>query len=343
MTEYRKGALRARLDRGNLQRADVWVSVRDNAGNEAAGTPSRFTLTSVSSGGRRKRVSKGQVRVRFGRTARIRGRLAFATGQPLAGVPVSITSAPASGGVPVAEGSAQTNASGRFGITVPEGAARMLTIASPGAPGSLRTERRLRLSVPASSSIRASRTRLSGAGRVRFSGRVRGGRPRPDRRAPGPRGRQVAHVRRRADGRRRALERELPVPRPRRELRDPGADPQAGAAPVRRRSVAGAPGPRGLRPRARRAAHVERARAAAEAACAAPPHAEALRRAADDDSARRYGRNSPPPLAAGAGVPLVPELGAAAALAPAEAVWATGAGSAAGAAAAWVSKENSRC
>ncbi len=121
MTEYRKGALRARLDRGNLQRADVWVSVRDNAGNEAAGTPSRFTLTSVSSGGRRKRVSKGQVRVRFGRTARIRGRLAFATGQPLAGVPVSITSAPGSGGVPVAEGSAQTNASGRFGITVPAG------------------------------------------------------------------------------------------------------------------------------------------------------------------------------------------------------------------------------
>jgi hypothetical protein len=169
-TEFRKGALRAKLDRGSLRRIDVLVTVRDNAGNEASGTPSRFVLTSVTSGGKRRRVHHGQVRVRFGRTARIRGELAFPTGRPLAGVPVSLAST--RGG----EGTTTTNAKGRFGITVPAGRARLLTIASPGAAGSLRTERTLRLSVPASSTIRASRKRLPGAGRVRFSGRVRDGR-----------------------------------------------------------------------------------------------------------------------------------------------------------------------
>ena len=173
-TEFRKGALRARRDRGGLRRIDVLVSVRDNAGNEASGTPSRFVLTSVSSGGKRRRVHHGQVRVRYGRTARIRGQLAFPTGRPLAGVPVAIAST--RGGAPVPEGTATTNAKGRFGITVAAGTARRLTIASPGAAGSLRTERPLRLSVPASSTIRASRKRLAGAGAVRFAGRVRGGR-----------------------------------------------------------------------------------------------------------------------------------------------------------------------
>jgi hypothetical protein len=42
-----------------------------------------------------------------------------------------------------------------------------------GAPGALATARGLSVRVPASSTIKASRTRLS-SGRVRFSGRVRG-------------------------------------------------------------------------------------------------------------------------------------------------------------------------
>ena len=159
--EYRKGALRA-LDRGDLRRIDVWVSVRDNAGNEAAGTPSRFTLTSVSSGGRRKRMREGKVRVRFGATAHDPRPPGVSDRAAAGRRPGRDHLRPARRRGAGGRGLGADQRVGRFGITVPKGTARLL-IASPGAAGSLRTSAGCALR-PASSSIRASRTRPRGRG-----------------------------------------------------------------------------------------------------------------------------------------------------------------------------------
>ncbi len=176
-TRYERGALRAPLDRGKPSKTDVRVTVRDNAGNELTGVPARFRITSVTSGRLRAHVRKGgRVRVKHGRKVTIRGQLVLSAGQPLQGVPVTVTSTPRlAGAVPFVEASATVGANGRFVIRLGKGPARTASITFPGAPGGMPAERRLKLAVPASSSIRASRTRLNGSGLVRFSGRVRGG------------------------------------------------------------------------------------------------------------------------------------------------------------------------
>ncbi len=176
-TRYVRGALRARIDRGKASKADIRVTVRDNAGNEITGAPARFRITSVRSGGLKARVRKsGRVRVKHGRPVKILGRLALSAGQPLPGVPIEVTSKPrAEGAVPYGEGGTTVGRNGRFAISLPPGPARTAAIRFPGAPGSMPAERRLKLAVPARSTIRASRTRLVGSGLVRFSGRLRGG------------------------------------------------------------------------------------------------------------------------------------------------------------------------
>jgi hypothetical protein len=150
--------------------------VRDNAGNEITGVPARFRITSVTSQRLRANVRKGRVRVKHGRPVTIRGQLVLSAGQPLQGVPISVTSTPIGRGtVPYLEGSTFVGANGRFVIRLGAGPARTATLRFPGAVGGMPAERRLELAVPASSSIRASRLRLGGAGTVRFRGRVRGG------------------------------------------------------------------------------------------------------------------------------------------------------------------------
>jgi hypothetical protein len=176
-TRYVRGALRARLDRGKPSKADVRVTVRDNAGNEITGVPARFRITSVRSGRLRAHVRKGgRVRVKHGRRVTILGQLVLSAGQPLQGVPITVTSTPRSkGAVPYAEGGTTAGRNGRFAIRLPKGPARTAAIRFPGAPGGMPAERRLKLAVPAKSTIRASRTRLNGSGLVRFAGRLRGG------------------------------------------------------------------------------------------------------------------------------------------------------------------------
>jgi hypothetical protein len=118
----------------------------------------------------------GRMRVKHGRRVTIRGQLVLSAGQPLEGVPVAVTSKPIGRGtVPYVEGSTVVGANGRFVIRLPAGPARSATLQFPGAVGGMPAERRLKLDVPASSTIRASRSRLNGAGLVRFRGRVRGG------------------------------------------------------------------------------------------------------------------------------------------------------------------------
>ena len=174
-TVFSRGAMRAVLDRGAPSRTDVRVIVRDNVGNEVNGVPARFTVTSVRSGKRRLRLHHGRVRARFGRRVVLRGRLALSAGQALVGVPVSVTSTRRGGGEAIAETSATTGLTGRFKVAVGPGASRHLLMSYAGVGDGLAAKRRIRLGVPASSSLVASRRSLGGAGRVKFSGRVRKG------------------------------------------------------------------------------------------------------------------------------------------------------------------------
>jgi hypothetical protein len=153
------------------------VAVRDNAGNEISGAPARFRITSVTSQRLRAQVRKGgRVRVKFGRKVTIRGQLVLSGRRPVAGVPITIVTRPrVEGAATAVEATGTVNANGRFAITLPKGPARVANITYPGGAGFIPAQRRLRLMVPASSTIKASRTRLNGAGLVRFKGRVRGG------------------------------------------------------------------------------------------------------------------------------------------------------------------------
>jgi hypothetical protein len=153
------------------------VTVRDNAGNELTGPPARFRITSVTSERLRAKVRRGgRVRVKFGRPVTIRGQLVLSGRRPIEGVPITVTTTPrVAGAAPSVEATGTVGANGRFAIRLPKGPARLASITFPGAPGGMPAERRLRLAVPASSTISASRLRLRGAALVRFRGRVRGG------------------------------------------------------------------------------------------------------------------------------------------------------------------------
>ena len=116
------------------------------------------------------------MRVKFGRPVTIRGQLVLSGRRPVSGVPITVTTTPrVAGAAPSVEATGTVGANGRFVIRLGKGPARLARIAYPGGPGSLPAVRQLRLMVPASSTIRASRTRLGGPGLVRFRGRVRGG------------------------------------------------------------------------------------------------------------------------------------------------------------------------
>jgi hypothetical protein len=60
-------------------------------------------------------------------------------------------------------------------MRIPAGPSRTLRFAFAGGGGALGISRGISYRVPASSTIRASRSRLFGSGRVRFSGRLRSG------------------------------------------------------------------------------------------------------------------------------------------------------------------------
>ena len=138
---------------------------------------------------------------------------------------------------------ATTDARGRFTLRLPAGPSRNVRLLVPASGELLPAARDVAVRVPASSTIRASR-RVVGAGtRVTFSGRIRrAGQPlaaaRARRRPAGPDRRRLADVRRHPDHARRALEGELPLPRPAGDVPRPAADPARQHVPVRARLLA---------------------------------------------------------------------------------------------------------
>ncbi|MEO8690196.1 MAG: carboxypeptidase-like regulatory domain-containing protein [Solirubrobacteraceae bacterium] len=168
------GRLTAKLDRGRASRIDMRVTVRDAAGNVTRGNPTRLSATSAKVGRRFRKVRSGRVKVPFGRRATLRGRLTLSAGQSFAGQTVVATATVRRHGAHAQPaGSAVTDRRGRFSLPVPPGPSRTYRLVFSGAGGALGAARGVSVRVPASSTIHTSRTRLSGAGRVRFTGRLR--------------------------------------------------------------------------------------------------------------------------------------------------------------------------
>ena len=168
------GRLSAKLDRGNASHIDMRVTVHDAAGNVTQGNPTRLSATSAKVGRRFRRVRSGRVKVPFGRAATLRGRLTLSAGQSFAGQTITATATVRRHGARAQPaGSAVTDRHGRFSLRVPAGPSRTYRLVFNGAGGALGVARGVSVRVPASSTIHASRTHLSGPGRVRFSGRLR--------------------------------------------------------------------------------------------------------------------------------------------------------------------------
>ena len=170
-TTLARGRLTARLPSGNPRRADIRVTVTDNAGNSATGVPPRIDVAE-------------RVRARNGRAVTIRGRLTTPGRRAARGRrarrPRRRSAAAAR--PPQPAGGATTDARGRFTLRLPAGPSRNVRLLVPAGGELLPAVRGVSVRVPASSTIRASR-RVVGAGtRVTFSGRIRrAGQPLPPR------------------------------------------------------------------------------------------------------------------------------------------------------------------
>ena len=125
-----------------------------------------------------RRLSKHAV-VRFGRRARIAGVLTDARGIPITDAQIQISQAHRSEGAPFRSvGTVRTSGSGRFSYLAPAGPSRSLWFRYPGTATVRPATRGVRLSVPASITIKASRHLALNGESVTFGGRLRG-RPLP--------------------------------------------------------------------------------------------------------------------------------------------------------------------
>ncbi|WP_028063337.1 hypothetical protein [Solirubrobacter soli] len=146
-------------------RLGIRVSVSDRAGNVTAGAATALSLSGIRG---------GRATVRYGRSLRVSGRLTLTDGTILGSQSIAVTATSrVTGARPRTLSPMRTDASGRFSFVMPAGPSRDLNIGFAGADGFLASSRTLSVRVPASSSIRASSRTLSGAGTIRFSGRLR--------------------------------------------------------------------------------------------------------------------------------------------------------------------------
>jgi hypothetical protein len=112
------------------------------------------------------------VRARAGRRVRIRGSISNPDGQPIAGAPIYVYSA--TGALPsTLAGFVMSDAAGRFSYIARASANRQLSFVYPGSSLIRSTQNALRLRVPATSSLSASRRRVHNGRSVVFRGRIR--------------------------------------------------------------------------------------------------------------------------------------------------------------------------
>jgi hypothetical protein len=175
LARLRRGRTSARYGAIPAAHLVLQVSVRDRAGNERVddGHPTALSFSRARVGTRTRRVRRNRLSVPFARSVTLRGRLVDAAGHGQGGRALTATATIRRVGARrTAAGGTTTDAKGRFAVRVPAGVSRTLRIAFDGGGGALRTARGVSLRVPAQSTIRASRSRVSGAGRVTFRGTV---------------------------------------------------------------------------------------------------------------------------------------------------------------------------
>ena len=259
-TTLRGNRLTATVPRSlSPSRIGIRVTAFDKAGNGVTSLVASMSLN-TRVGTRSRKVQNARANIRYGRNVAVSGRLTSTDGDPLIGQPIVVTGVERrTGAAPQAVTTVVTDGTGRFRFTVPAGPSRELTVSYPGGDGLLKRSRDVWLKTPASATIHASRTVVRGAGRVRFSGRLRLlGTALP----PGgkivvleafQRGKWTTVRATRADGPERVLGRDGPVPRQPRPVPAAAADPARGrGVPVRDRLLAvgrraGALDQRGLR------------------------------------------------------------------------------------------------
>ena len=175
LARLRRGRTSARYGRIPASHLVLHVTARDAAGNERVddGHPTALSVTRARVGTRTRRVRRARITVPYGRSVTIHGRLVDAAGRGQAGRALAATATISrAGAARTAAGSATTDAKGRFALNVPAGVSRTVRVAFDGGDGALRTARGVSLRVPAHTTIHASRTAISGAGRVTFRGTV---------------------------------------------------------------------------------------------------------------------------------------------------------------------------
>lgn len=188
------GAVQATMPDGRLRdgRYQLRATVRDAAGNarttarrvngRAAGVTLPLRVKARMQVGKARRAGRGKARrtrfdstprVRVRRSAQLSGRLVAPGGNPIAGAPIDVATKPAGAGKSfVAVAKLKTDAKGRFRYTSPAGANRTVRFIYAGAAMIRPQLRRVRVRVPAESTIRASRRSVVNGETVRFAGRI---------------------------------------------------------------------------------------------------------------------------------------------------------------------------
>lgn len=204
-TQKVDGRLVARIDDAALPPGDYVLrsTARDLAGNEGSTTArldgQQMTLTLplriasvmqvgaigkrtvrrvVRVNGKRRTVVRRVIvlgpsaGVRFGKTAQIKGRLANRDGQGIPDAEMQVLSRTDASAEQLV-GTVRTDAAGNYAYTAAGSTSRVLRFAYHGSPLILPAQGEVGLRVPATSTLRASRTRLVNGQSVAFMGRVR--------------------------------------------------------------------------------------------------------------------------------------------------------------------------
>jgi hypothetical protein len=173
-TTLRNGRLSAPVpSRLKPDAVGIRISAIDKAGNRVTSIATSMSL-STRVGDRARKVQNARATIPYGHAVRVLGRLTTTDGSPIANQSIVVTGVlRQTGAAPQAVATASTDTGGRFAVLVPAGPSRTVSVEYTGAPGLLHRVRSVALRVPADSTIHAATDVISGAGSIRFSGRLR--------------------------------------------------------------------------------------------------------------------------------------------------------------------------
>ncbi len=165
---------------GQQAASNAPVEVLDSSAGIANGTPTVRDARIVGGLGKR---AKSRLTVRYGKGARLHGRLVTTDGKPIAGAALEVASRVLAGNRgfrTIAGAKPVTGTDGGFTYRVPKGASRQVRIAyrAYSRDAAFAAQRLFSLRTRAGVRLRVSPTRVRPGGRIRFRGNLRGG-PKP--------------------------------------------------------------------------------------------------------------------------------------------------------------------